>query len=122
MSLFRVRSVFRAAEPAIDELPLLRRVLVQLSEKYKDMCGYRKYGLKLDDLWVESRNVQTAINRLPETEIQDRAFRLKRAVDANFHNDYLPKEHWTKAEEDKPYLLPLVAEVQAEQIERTEYK
>jgi ubiquinol-cytochrome c reductase subunit 7 len=108
--------------PALDELPLLRRLLVSLSDKYKEACGYRKYGLKLDDLWIETETVQEALQRLPQAELDARVFRFKRAIDANFHNDYLPASQWTKPEDDTPYLLPVIQEVQDEAAEKLEFK
>lgn len=68
-----------------------------------------------DDLIPEeSPEVQTALGRLAEKERYDRIFRIRRAVQCSISHKLLPKQEWTKPEEDTPYLLPLIKLVEAE--------
>jgi ubiquinol-cytochrome c reductase subunit 7 len=86
---------------------------------YADAAGYRKYGFKYDDLLVEERpDVQRALTRLTPKESYDRAYRLKRASQASVLHAPLPREQWTKAEEDRRYLRPHVLDVVKEDAER----
>jgi len=86
---------------------------------YADTAGYRKYGFKYDDLLVEERDdVQRALTRLTPREKYDRAFRIKRASQASVLHAPLPKDQWTKPEEDVRYLRPHVVEVSREDAER----
>ncbi|KAJ3726266.1 cytochrome b-c1 complex subunit 7 [Lentinula raphanica] len=86
---------------------------------YANLAGYRKYGLKYDDLIIEEyEDVQRALNRLTPREQYDRAFRMKRASHASVLHNVLPKEQWTKPEEDVRFLTPHVQEVEKEDKER----
>ncbi|EKM55722.1 uncharacterized protein PHACADRAFT_144432 [Phanerochaete carnosa HHB-10118-sp] len=86
---------------------------------YAGVAGYRKIGLKYDDLLVEEReDVQRALTRLTDREAYDRAFRFKRASQMSIVHDVLPKEQWIPASEDKRYLKPHVQNVVAEDEER----
>ena len=48
-------------------------------------------------------------------------FRIKRALDLSMRQQILPKEQWTKYEEDKFYLEPYLKEVIRERKEREEW-
>ncbi|KAF5369454.1 hypothetical protein D9758_002717 [Tetrapyrgos nigripes] len=86
---------------------------------FSKQSGYKKYGLKYDDLLVEeSDNVQRALGRLTPAESYERAFRLKRASQASVLHAPLPEEQWTKDGEDVRYLTPHIQEVQKEEKER----
>ncbi|GJE97083.1 ubiquinol-cytochrome-c reductase complex subunit [Phanerochaete sordida] len=86
---------------------------------YAGVAGYRKIGLRYDDLLVEERpDVQRALGRLTDREAYDRAFRFKRASQASIVHDDLPKAQWTPVAEDKRYLKPHVLNVVAEDEER----
>ncbi|KAL2914349.1 Cytochrome b-c1 complex subunit 7, mitochondrial [Polyrhizophydium stewartii] len=77
--------------------------------------GYRKKGLRLDDLIPdEGPVVREALRRLPPHEFQERNFRFKRAIYLSLTKAELPKEEWTTAETDIAYLRPYVDLVQAE--------
>ncbi|XP_060249264.1 cytochrome b-c1 complex subunit 7-like [Meriones unguiculatus] len=54
----------------------------------------------------ETEDVKEAIRRLPEDLYNDRMFHIKRALDLTMRHQILPKEQWTKYEEDKFYLEP----------------
>ncbi|KAJ3994894.1 ubiquinol-cytochrome-c reductase complex subunit 6 [Lentinula boryana] len=74
---------------------------------YANLAGYRRYGLKYDDLVIEEyEDVQKALNRLTPREQYDRAFRMKRASHASVLHNVLPKEEWTKPEEVSNPLSP----------------
>lgn len=69
----------------------------------------------------EDDNVREARRRLPEKLYNDRVFRIKRALDLTMRQQILPKEQWTKYEEDKFYLEPYLKEVIRERKEREEW-
>jgi len=86
---------------------------------YANLAGYRKRGLRYDDLLVEERDdVQKALGRLSTREGYDRAFRIKQASQASILNTDLPKDKWVSVTEDKRYLQPHVREVIEENTER----
>ncbi|EJF65629.1 ubiquinol-cytochrome-c reductase complex subunit 6 [Dichomitus squalens] len=90
-----------------------------IADWYANAAGYRKVGLKYDDLLVEERDdVQRALGRLTHREAYDRAYRFKRASHASVLHDVLPKSEWTKPEEDVRYLKPHVQDVEQENLER----
>ncbi|PSR88893.1 hypothetical protein PHLCEN_2v5042 [Hermanssonia centrifuga] len=86
---------------------------------YVNVAGYRKLGLRYDDLLVEERDdVQRALGRLTDREAYDRSFRFKRASQASVMHVDLPKDQWTKPAEDVRYLQPHVESVAKEDNER----
>jgi len=90
-----------------------------LANWYTNAAGYRKLGLRADDLIPEeSDTVLLAIKRLPPKEAYDRVFRMRRAFQCSLSHQLLPKEEHTKTEEDDPYLTPLIEEIEAELKER----
>lgn len=74
-----------------------------------------------DDTIQVDGDVKEAISRLPENLYNDRVFRIKRALDLAMRHQILPKEQWTKYEEDKPYLEPYLKEVIRERKEKEEW-
>jgi len=62
--------------------------------------------------------VAEAIRRLPEKEQNLRIFRLKRALDLSLKHSQLPREQWTKPEEDILYLKPYIEQVREEMKEK----
>ncbi|KAJ3123099.1 Cytochrome b-c1 complex subunit 7 [Nowakowskiella sp. JEL0407] len=77
--------------------------------------GYRKMGLVYDDLIPEENAlVQEALRRLPPREFQDRTFRFRTAFALDVTQTELPKEYHVTAETDKPYLRPILAQVERE--------
>jgi len=86
---------------------------------YANLAGYRRYGLKYDDLLIEeSEDIQRAIKRLTPRERYDRAFRFKRASQASVLHAPIAQEEWITPEQDVRYLAPHVKEVEKEDIER----
>ncbi|KAF8787107.1 Cytochrome b-c1 complex subunit 7 like protein [Argiope bruennichi] len=82
--------------------------------------GYNQYGLYHDDLYYETPEIQEAVRRLPR-EIQDaRVYRIQRAFQLSISQSILPKEEWTKFEDDlkNRYLQPYIDEVKKEKKEK----
>jgi len=92
-----------------------------LANWYANAAGYRKLGLKADDLIPEeSETVLLALKRLPQKEAYDRVYRLRRAFQCSLAHQLLPKEQHTKPEEDVAYLSPIIREIEAEARERAD--
>ncbi|XP_062062713.1 cytochrome b-c1 complex subunit 7-like [Lepus europaeus] len=85
---------------------------------YYNAAGVNKLGLMRDDTIHEDEDVKKAIRRLPENLYNDSMFPIKRALDLTMRHQILPKEQWTKYEEDKFYLEPYLKEVNWERKER----
>lgn len=102
--------------------PNLMKRLEPFSEWYCDLAGYRKMGLKYDDLIPEENEVvQTALKRLGPRVAYDRVYRIRRAVQCSLSHKLLPAEEQTKPHEDVPYLQPLIWQVEAEKKEREDF-
>ncbi|EPY52125.1 ubiquinol-cytochrome-c reductase complex subunit 6 [Schizosaccharomyces cryophilus OY26] len=103
----------------IQKSPFLYKLLKPVSQAYINLAGYRKFGLRYDDLTLEENEVvQKALNRIPEQESFDRVYRIRRAMQLNINNKVLPKSEWTKPEDDTLYLRPVVQRVTEEKRER----
>ncbi|XP_028317341.1 cytochrome b-c1 complex subunit 7 [Gouania willdenowi] len=88
---------------------------------YYSLCGFNKLGLMRDDTIYEDSDVKEALRRLPEPVYNDRTFRIKRALDLSMKQQILPKDQWTKYEEDCHYLTPYLEEVIRERKEKEEW-
>ncbi|XP_070533996.1 cytochrome b-c1 complex subunit 7-like [Ptychodera flava] len=97
------------------------RFFIGLQKWHYNAAGFNQLGLLRDDLIRETPEVKEAIRRLPEDVNNARLFRIKRALDLSLKHRVLPEEQWTKFEEDKPYLLPIIEEVQKEWKEMHEW-
>ncbi|KAJ4365193.1 Cytochrome b-c1 complex subunit 7 [Neocucurbitaria cava] len=105
--------------PYIAKRPWLQRWMKPLSNWYCNAAGYRQLGLRADDLLPEENDVvQTALKRLQPKAAYDRVFRLRRALQLSMSHQLLPKEEWTKPDEDVPYLQTLIEEIETEMAER----
>ncbi|KAI1380846.1 putative ubiquinol--cytochrome-c reductase [Hypoxylon crocopeplum] len=112
-------SSYPSLAPFIFKRPWLRNLLTPVASWYTNAAGYRKLGLRSDDLIVEeNENVIKALKRLPPKEAYDRVYRLRRAFQCSTTHRLLPREEWTKQEEDVPYLQPLINQVLAEAKEK----
>ncbi|EAA60305.1 hypothetical protein AN4388.2 [Aspergillus nidulans FGSC A4] len=105
--------------------PWLKRWMMPIANWYTDAAGYRKLGLKADDLIPEeSDTVQTALKRLPPKEAYDRIFRIRRAFQVGFicsvSHTLLPPEEHIKPNEDVEYLSPIIREIEKENAERAD--
>ncbi|KAJ7109174.1 cytochrome b-c1 complex subunit 7 [Mycena epipterygia] len=108
--------------PFIRSSPTLAKLFTPVAKWYAGGSLYRQYGLLYDDLLIEERpEVQKALARLTPRQAYDRAYRIKRASQADVLHAPLPREHWTKPEEDVRYLLPHVIEVENEIKERAKW-
>ncbi|KAI9664548.1 MAG: Cytochrome b-c1 complex subunit 7 [Bathelium mastoideum] len=107
--------------PFIRARPWLRRWIQPLADWYGNAQGHRQIGLLSDDLIPEeSDTVKRALTRLPPKEAYDRVFRLRRAFQLSLSHTILPKEEWTKPEQDLPYLTLLIEDIERENKERDE--
>ncbi|PYH95136.1 ubiquinol-cytochrome c reductase complex 14 kDa protein [Aspergillus ellipticus CBS 707.79] len=101
--------------------PWLNRWMMPLAQWYTDAAGYRRIGLRADDLIPEeSETVQTALKRLPPKEAYDRVFRIRRAFQCSISHQLLPAAEQTKPSEDVEYLSPIIREIEKEQQERVD--
>ncbi|KAL1296868.1 hypothetical protein AAFC00_004485 [Neodothiora populina] len=99
--------------------PWLKRWMTPIANWYTDAAGYRKLGLRADDLIPEESDVVLlALKRLPPKEAYDRVFRMRRAFQCSISHQLLPKAEQTKPEEDYPYLSPIIKEIEQERRER----
>ncbi|KAJ2964156.1 hypothetical protein NQZ79_g1021 [Umbelopsis isabellina] len=107
---------------AVQGSKFLSSLLKPVSSTYANVMGYRKIGLRYDDLIVEENDVtQEALRRLTlanPREAYDRVYRLRVAQQCSLSHTLLPEAQWTKPEEDVRYLQPLVDEVATEFAER----
>ncbi|KAL4878587.1 cytochrome b-c1 complex subunit 7 [Aspergillus karnatakaensis] len=105
----------------IAKRPYLKRFMTPIANWYTDAAGYRKLGLRIDDLIPEeNETVQTALKRLPPKEAYDRIFRIRRAFQCSVSHTLLPVEEHTKPHEDVEYLSPIIREIEKENKERAD--
>ncbi|XP_004074271.1 cytochrome b-c1 complex subunit 7 [Oryzias latipes] len=97
------------------------RLMLGFRKWYYNLCGFNKLGLMRDDTIIEDADVKEALRRLPERVYNDRMFRIKRALDLSMKQQILPKEQWTKYEEEDFYLTPYLEEVIRERNEKEEW-
>ncbi|SCU98782.1 LAME_0G00540g1_1 [Lachancea meyersii CBS 8951] len=101
--------------------PALSKIVVPVAHQFVKFSGYRKMGLRFDDLISEENDIaQKALSRLPEEESYARNFRMIRAHQSSLTHHLLPKTQWIKPEEDTPYILPFLLEAEAEAKEKAE--
>lgn len=68
-----------------------------LSEWCVNAAGYRKLGLRYDDLLEEENDLgQMALKRLSPSQSYERVFRLRRAMQCSLQQKLLPEKEWTK--------------------------
>jgi len=78
-------------------------------------------GLRHDDFLRETPVVLEAVRRLPRKIQDERNYRNLRACQASIGHHLLPKEQWTKFEEDIRYLEPVIEQVEKELKEKEEW-
>ncbi|RWA09257.1 hypothetical protein EKO27_g5835 [Xylaria grammica] len=111
--------LYPSLAPFVLKRPWLRNLLTPLANWYRNAAGYRQLGLRADDLLVEeNEDVLKALQRLPPQEAYDRVYRLRRAIQCSVTHKLLPKDQWTKPEEDVPYLTPLIEQIRAAEKEK----
>eukprot|EP00099_Drosophila_melanogaster_P023757 NP_651614.1 Ubiquinol-cytochrome c reductase 14 kDa subunit-like [Drosophila melanogaster] len=96
-------------------------VFSKLGKWAYNMSGFNQYGLYRDDCLYENEDVAEAVRRLPRKLYDERNYRILRALHLSMTKTILPKEQWTKYEEDIKYLEPYLNEVQKEREEREEW-
>ena len=74
-----------------------------------------------DDCLYETDEVKEALRRLPIKLVDERNYRVMRALHLSMTKTILPKEQWTKYEEDTKYLEPYLKEVERERAEKDEW-
>ncbi|PLN75809.1 ubiquinol-cytochrome c reductase complex 14 kDa protein [Aspergillus taichungensis] len=105
----------------IAKRPMLKRWMMPIANWYTDAAGYRKLGLRADDLIPEeSETVQKALKRLPPKEAYDRVFRIRRAFQCSISHSLLPAAEQVKPEEDVEYLSPIIRAIEKEAAERAD--
>lgn len=101
--------------------PALAKVIVPIAHQFVNFSGYRKLGLRFDDLISEENDIaQTALRRLPADESYARIYRIINAHQSELTHHLLPKDKWIKPEEDTPYLTPYLLEAEAAVQEKQE--
>ncbi|OLL24321.1 Cytochrome b-c1 complex subunit 7 [Neolecta irregularis DAH-3] len=102
--------------------PRLVAMLRPAAERFVQLSGYRQMGLKYDDLLMEEHSIaQKALGRLSERETYDRFYRLKRGHQLACVHQILPRNEWTKPEDDIRYLTPIIKELEAEAQEKADF-
>lgn len=99
-----------------------RRFMSSALQKWAyNLSGFNKYGLMRDDALYENDVVKEALRRLPKKLLDERNYRILRAIQLSIQKDVLPKEQWTKLEEDVMYLQPYIKEIEKEREEALEW-
>lgn len=99
-----------------------KRMMSSAFQKFAyNLSGFNKYGLMRDDLLFEDEDVKEALKRLPTKKLDERNYRILRAVQLDIQKSILPKEQWTKLEEDELYLQPILQQVIKERKEREDW-
>jgi len=89
-----------------------------IDRHYTKGMNYRRFGLRFEDLLLETPDVREALLRLPKDVLALRDDRIKRALVINTGGDELPKEQWTSQDNDLPYLAPYLSAVIQERRDR----
>ncbi|BDA42474.1 probable cytochrome b-c1 complex subunit 7 [Coccomyxa sp. Obi] len=82
----------------------------------------RKHGLRYEDLYDPDLNmdVDEALKRLPQEEVDARTQRLKRAMDLSLKHVYLPKELQAVQTPFNSYVMDVIQQVEAENQEKAQ--
>lgn len=103
--------------------PVLSRIISPLANWFQNATGHRELGLFADDLIDEDLPAaKKALQRLSPRELSDRVYRHKRAFHLSMCHQILPKEEWTKVEDDVPYLRYHMQNVEKELAEKNYYQ
>ncbi|ERE62954.1 cytochrome b-c1 complex subunit 7-like protein [Cricetulus griseus] len=92
----------------------------QVAGRLDGIIALQDSALMRDDTMYQAGDVKEALRRLPENLYNDRMFRINGALDLTLRPQILPKEQWTKYEEDKFHLEPYIKEVIWERREQEE--
>jgi len=72
---------------------------------------FNQLGLLQNDTLLETPEVKEAVRRLPRHVQDERQWRITRALYLSMRKEILPKDEWTKWEDDVKYLRPYLDEV-----------
>ncbi|KAG9066786.1 Cytochrome b-c1 complex subunit 7 [Linnemannia hyalina] len=100
----------------------LSGVLQPVANAFVNASGYRKLGLRYDDVLREETDIiREAVNRLPDNEGYERVYRMKVAFQYSLSHTIATKENAIKPEEDIRYLTPVIDEVAVEFAEKEDF-
>ncbi|KAK0708780.1 cytochrome b-c1 complex subunit 7 [Apiosordaria backusii] len=91
--------------------PWLLKLLQPVANWYANAALYRQMGLR------KPRRPQGP-RPPPPKDSYDRIYRIRRAIQLSIQQKILPKNEWTKPEEDVPYLSPILQAIEAEAKEK----
>eukprot|EP01100_Stratorugosa_tubuloviscum_P000719 TRINITY_DN115_c1_g1_i1.p1 TRINITY_DN115_c1_g1~~TRINITY_DN115_c1_g1_i1.p1 ORF type:complete len:157 (-),score=71.24 TRINITY_DN115_c1_g1_i1:145-615(-) len=81
---------------------------------YKNLSGYRKYGLFSQDL-VFSEHINEALKRVSPEARESREKRLRRAFFLSVRKEILPHEQWTNYNKETFEILNAIEEIENEE-------
>merc|ERR1711966_491419 len=95
-----------------------KRVLDKMADMYWSHFSKQlnRYGLRYEDVLVETPEVREALRRLSPEAAEGRSQRYRRAIDLSFKKHYLPETIQAKLDASKPYLN--IKQVEKEYAER----
>ncbi|KAK9835145.1 hypothetical protein WJX81_001074 [Elliptochloris bilobata] len=103
-------------------IKLLDPALTWMARRYQAAVGenLRRHGLRYEDLYdpLLNQDVEEALKRLPQEEVDARNQRLKRASDCSLKKAYLPKDLQEVQTPYKSYLGDALKRVVAENEEK----
>ncbi|KAK3832244.1 MAG: cytochrome b-c1 complex subunit 7 [Linnemannia elongata] len=100
----------------------LSGILQPVANAFVNASGYRKLGLRYDDVLREETDIiREAVNRLPENEGYERVYRMKVAFQYSLSHTIATKNATLKPEDDIRYLTPIIDEVAAEFAEKEDF-
>ncbi|KAI0024195.1 cytochrome b-c1 complex subunit 7 [Xylariomycetidae sp. FL0641] len=109
-------SAYPTLAPFVLKRPWLKKIMMPFAQWYMNAAGHRQLGLLSDDLIIEeNEDVLKALKRLPPQVQYDRVYRIRRAVQCGVTHKLLPKDQWTKPQDDVPYLTPILEMIKAEE-------
>merc|ERR1712203_342157 len=120
------RCLRMAARPSLVAQTQMRSFTdnVALKRWAYNASGFNQFGLYHDDCLYENDDVKEALRRLPGHLLDERAFRIQRAVQCSVQKTVLPKDQWPAYDEDREkgrYLQPYLEEVVKERKEKEEW-
>ena len=73
---------------------IVKKVIGMAAMQYQKIVAKRlaASGLKLEDLYVETEDVEKALSRIPADVLLERERRIKRAFDLSAKKKYIPEE------------------------------
>ncbi|KAJ1516133.1 Cytochrome b-c1 complex subunit 7 [Coelomomyces lativittatus] len=80
---------------SIQNSKILSSIINPLAAWAQNAAGYRKLGLKYDDLLMDDTEIaQEALARLPRSVLNDRVYRFRTAFQLSIQQTELPQEKW----------------------------